>query len=95
MDYDTSSLAAVNFNTTIAGVEQADAILLVGTNLRWEAPLINTRIRKAIKKGAKVFAIGPETELTYKVEWLGADLSLLGNLPEAAAKIFTDAKARW
>ncbi|AIT05872.1 NADH dehydrogenase [Sphingomonas taxi] len=91
MDYDTSSLAAVNFNTTIAGVEEADAILLVGTNLRWEAPLVNTRIRKAIKKGAKVFAIGPETELTYKVEWLGADLSLLGNLPEAVAKLFTDA----
>src|SRR6478735_746775 len=91
MDYDTSSLAAVNFNTTIAGVEEADAILLVGTNLRWEAPLVSTRIRKAIKKGAKVFAIGPETELTYKVEWLGADLSLLGNLPEAVAKLFTDA----
>ena len=92
MDYDTSSLAAVNFNTTIAGVEEADAILLVGTNLRWEAPLVNTRIRKAIKKGAKVFAIGPETELTYKVEWLGADLSILGNMPEAAAKLFTEAK---
>ncbi|USU09470.1 NADH-quinone oxidoreductase subunit NuoG [Sphingomonadaceae bacterium OTU29MARTA1] len=92
MDYDTSSLGAVNFNTTIAGVEEADAILLVGTNLRWEAPLVNTRIRKAIKKGAKVFAIGPETELTYKVEWLGADLSILGNLPEAATKLFTDAK---
>ena len=91
MDYDTSSLAAVNFNTTIAGVEEADAILLVGTNLRWEAPLVNTRIRKAIKKGAKVFAIGPETELTYKVEWLGADLSLLGNLPEAVAKLFGEA----
>ena len=54
MDYDTSSLAAVNFNTTIAGAERADAILLVGTNLRWEAPLVNTRIRKAIKRGAKV-----------------------------------------
>lgn len=53
MDYDTSSLAAVNFNTTIAGVEQADAILLVGTNLRWEAPLINTRIRKAIKRARR------------------------------------------
>ncbi len=92
MDYDTSSLAAVNFNTTIAGVEQADAILLVGTNLRWEAPLVNTRIRKAIKKGAKVFAIGPETELTYKVEWLGSDLPILGNLPEAAANLFTEAK---
>ncbi|MCP3733366.1 NADH-quinone oxidoreductase subunit NuoG [Sphingomonas sp. RP10(2022)] len=92
MDYDTSSLAAVNFNTTIAGVEEADAILLVGTNLRWEAPLVNTRVRKAIKKGAKVFAIGPETELTYKVEWLGADLSLLGNLPETVANLFTDAE---
>ena len=82
MDYDTSSLAAVNFNTTIAGVERADAILLVGTNLRWEAPLVNTRVRKAIKRGAKVFAIGAETDLTYKVEWLGDELSLLGDLPE-------------
>jgi len=91
MAYDTSSMAAVNFNSTIAGAEEADAILLVGTNLRWEAPLVNTRIRKAIKKGAKVFAIGPETDLTYKVEWLGADLSILGNLPEALVKTFTDA----
>jgi len=88
MDYDTSSLAAVNFNTTIAGTERADAILLVGTNLRWEAPLVNTRIRKAIKRGARVFAIGPETELTYKVEWLGDDLSALGNLPQAVADVF-------
>ena len=93
MDYDASSLAAVNFNTTIAGVEDADAILLVGTNLRWEAPLVNTRVRKAIKKGAKVFAIGPETDLTYKVEWLGDDLSLVGKLPKAAADAFKDAKA--
>jgi NADH-quinone oxidoreductase subunit G len=91
MAYDTSSMAAVNFNSTIAGAEEADAILLVGTNLRWEAPLVNTRIRKAIKKGAKVFAIGPETDLTYKVEWLGADLSVLGNLPDALVKTFTDA----
>ncbi|WP_394652970.1 NADH-quinone oxidoreductase subunit NuoG [uncultured Sphingomonas sp.] len=90
--YDTSSLAAVNFNSTIAGVEQADAILLVGTNVRWEAALVNTRIRKAIKKGAKVFAIGPETDLTYSVEWLGNDLSLLGKLPEAVTKAFADAK---
>ena len=88
MDYDTSSLAAVNFNTTIAGTEEADAILLVGTNLRWEAPLVNTRIRKAIKKGAKVFAIGPETDLTYKVDWLGGDLSVLGKLPERVTEAF-------
>jgi NADH-quinone oxidoreductase subunit G len=92
MDYDVSNLAAVNFNTTIAGAETADAVLLVGTNLRWEAPLVNTRIRKAIKKGAKVFAIGSETDLTYKVEWLGNDLSLLGKLPEAAADAFKNAE---
>jgi NADH-quinone oxidoreductase subunit G len=92
MDYDTSSLAAVNFNTTIAGTEEADAILLVGTNLRWEAPLVNTRIRKAIKKGAKVFAVGPETDLTYKAEWLGADLAVLGDLPQAVVDAFADAK---
>jgi NADH-quinone oxidoreductase subunit G len=92
MDYDTSSLAAVNFNTTIAGTENADAILLVGTNLRWEAPLVNTRIRKAIKKGAKVFAVGPETDLTYKVDWLGADLSVLNALPEAVTEAFGKAE---
>jgi NADH-quinone oxidoreductase subunit G len=92
MAYDTSSMAAVNFNTTIAGTERADAILLVGTNLRWEAPLVNTRIRKAIKRGAKVFAIGPETELTYKVEWLGDDLALLGNLPDAVTELFGKAE---
>jgi NADH-quinone oxidoreductase subunit G len=92
MDYDTSSLAAVNFNTTIAGTEEADAILLVGTNLRWEAALVNTRVRKAIKRGAKVFAIGPETELTYKVEWLGDDLSILGDLPEAVTEAFGKAE---
>ena len=92
MEYDTSNLAAVNFNTTIAGTERADAILLVGTNLRWEAPLVNTRVRKAIKKGARVFAIGPEIELTYKVEWLGDDLALLGDLPKHVADAFGSAE---
>ncbi|MGE4430679.1 MAG: NADH-quinone oxidoreductase subunit NuoG [Sphingobium sp.] len=88
LSYDVSNLAAVNFNSTIAGVETADVILLVGTNLRWEAPLINTRIRKAIKKGAKVFAIGPETDLTYKAEWLGNDAGLLASLPQAVVEAF-------
>lgn len=92
MAYDATSMAAVNFNTTIAGVEEADVVLLVGTNLRWEAPLVNTRVRKAIKRGAKVFAIGAETDLTYKVEWLGNDLGLLGKLPKAAADAFKGAQ---
>ncbi|PXW75903.1 NADH dehydrogenase subunit G [Blastomonas natatoria] len=92
LKYDVSSLAAVNFNTTLNGIETADAILLVGTNPRWEAPLVNTRIRKAIKHGAKVYGIGAEIDLTYKVEWLGNDMSLLASLPEAVAEAFKGAK---
>jgi NADH-quinone oxidoreductase subunit G len=83
LDYDVTSLSAVRFNTPIAELENADAILLVGSNVRWEAPLVNTRLRKAVRRGAKVFAIGPEVDLGYKVEWLGDDLSLLGKLPKA------------
>ncbi|HEY5710838.1 MAG TPA: NADH-quinone oxidoreductase subunit NuoG [Allosphingosinicella sp.] len=90
--YDTSNLAAVNFNTTIAGIESADAILLVGTNPRWEASLVNTRIRKAVRRGARVFAIGPEVDLTYKTAWLGDDLALLSNLPKEAADAFAAAE---
>ncbi|MBC2777587.1 NADH-quinone oxidoreductase subunit NuoG [Parasphingopyxis marina] len=92
MDYDVTSLAAVNFNSTIAGIEEADAILLVATNPRWEAPLVNTRIRKAIKKGAKVFGIGPEVDLTYPVTWLGNDATLAADLPAEAADAFKDAE---
>jgi len=83
LKYDVSSLSAVNFNTTIAGIERADVVLLIGTNLRWEAPLVNTRVRKAIKRGATVFAIGPEVDLTYKAYWLGSELGLLSRLPKA------------
>jgi len=92
LKYDVSNLAAVNFNSTLNGIETADAILLVGTNPRWEAPLVNTRIRKAIKHGAKVYGIGAEIDLTYKVEWLGNDMGLLTRLPEAVAEAFKGAK---
>ncbi len=90
--YDATSMAAVNFNTTIAGIENADAFLLYGSNVRWEAPLVNTRIRKAVKRGAKVFAIGPETDLTYRVEWLGDELGTIGKLPKVVAEAFKDAQ---
>ena len=83
--YDASSLAAVNFNSTIAGIETADVVLLVGTNPRWEAPLVNTRLRKAVRRGARIFLIGPDVDLTYPVERLGNDLALLADLPQAVA----------
>ncbi|ATW05028.1 NADH-quinone oxidoreductase subunit NuoG [Sphingorhabdus sp. YGSMI21] len=86
LSYDVSNLAAVNFNSTIAGIEEADVILLVSTNPRWEASLVNTRIRKAVRqRGAKVYGIGPEADQTYPVEWLGDDMGLLAKLPKALA----------
>jgi NADH-quinone oxidoreductase subunit G len=90
--YDVSSLSAVAFNSTIAGIETADAVLLIGSNLRWEAPLIATRVRKIARKGGKVFAIGPERDLGMKVEWLGNDLKLLGSLPAAVSEAFSRAE---
>ena len=63
-------------------------MLLVGSNIRWEAPLIATRVRKVARKGGKVFAIGPEVDLAMKVEWLGEDLKLLGKLPKAVKDAF-------
>ena len=64
--------ASYLFNTTIAGVERADAILLVGTNPRLEAALLNTRVRKCWRQGGSVGLIGERVDLTYPYEYLGA-----------------------
>ncbi len=81
------------FNSTIAGVEAADAILLVGCNPRWEAPVLNARIRKAWLGGnLKIANIGPAVELTYPVEQLGDALESLANGSHAFAKVLKDAK---
>jgi NADH-quinone oxidoreductase subunit G len=60
------------FNTQIAGIEEADAILIIGSNPRREAPVLNARIRKAwSQSGAKIGLIGAETDLTYPLTHLG------------------------
>ena len=92
LDYDVSSLAAVNFNTTFAGLETADAVLVIGSHLRWEAPLLNARLRKAARGGGKVFLIGPEWETTFGGEFIGDDLSLIGKLPGHVVDALKDAK---
>jgi NADH-quinone oxidoreductase subunit G len=80
------SLARSRSTRPIAGIETADAVLLVGSNIRWEAPLIATRLRKIARKGGKVFAIGPKS-ISMEVEWLGNDLKLLGKLPKAVTSV--------
>ena len=84
------------FNTTIAGVEAADALLLIGTNPRWEAPVLNARIRKTWLIGnLKVANIGGAVDLTYPVEQLGADVNVLDALADgshAFATVLKNAK---
>ena len=84
------------FNTGIANVEFADALLLVGCNPRWEAPVLNARIRKTWLNGAlRVANIGVPHDLTYPVEQLGSGLSVLSDIASgshAFAKILRDAK---
>lgn len=92
MDYDVSNLAAVNFNSSFAGIETADAVLIVGSHVRWEAALVNARIRKAAMRGAKVFVIGPEWETTYPARFLGNDLSVLDKLPSDVLEAFGQAQ---
>jgi NADH-quinone oxidoreductase subunit G len=61
------------FNTTFSGLETCDALLLVGTNPRREAPVLNARIRKRWLNGAlTVGLIGEAVDLTYDVEHVGA-----------------------
>jgi len=61
------------FNSTIAGLERADAILLIGTNPRLEAPVLNARIRKLWLAGkARIGLIGEAADLTYRYDHLGA-----------------------
>jgi NADH-quinone oxidoreductase subunit G len=78
---DPASRAAYRFNTTIAGIEQADACLLIGTNPRREAALVNARLRKRhLMGGFRVAAIGPALDLTFAVEQIGANPSVLDEL---------------
>jgi NADH-quinone oxidoreductase subunit G len=70
---DPALRAGYIFNSGIAGIESADAILIVGANPRWEAALVNARIRKRwLTGGLKVGVIGPQVDLTYRTEYLGA-----------------------
>ncbi len=84
------------FNSTIAGVEAADAILLVGTNPRWDAPVLNARIRKTwLAGGVKVANLGPAVELTYPALQLGTDIAMLEQIADGShdfAKVLGDAK---
>jgi NADH-quinone oxidoreductase subunit G len=85
------------FNSTIAGIEAADVILLVGTNPRLEAPVLNARLRRRWLAGAlKVGVIGEQGDLTYAYDYLGAGPQTLAGLAKSKSdfvKALKEAKA--
>lgn len=74
-------------NAAIEDIDDAGAILLVGSNPRVEAPVLNARIRKAWTRGAAVAAVGPPMDLTYDFESLGLGRAALEKALESAAKL--------
>jgi len=73
--------ASYIFNPTIAGIEQADALLIIGSNPRKEAAILNARIRKRWRTGQlKVGVIGPKADLTYDYDYIGAGAETLSGL---------------
>jgi NADH-quinone oxidoreductase subunit G len=69
------------FNATIAGIERADALLIIGSNPRREAAVLNARIRKRWRAGKFPIAlIGEKVDLTYPYDYLGAGPGTLTEL---------------
>ncbi|HCM83210.1 MAG TPA: NADH-quinone oxidoreductase subunit G, partial [Rhodospirillaceae bacterium] len=94
--FDVSQTAGWVFNSTIAGIDQADLILLVGTNPRWDAAVLNARIRKRSLTGkCEIYNIGTEHDLTYPVVQLDDNPTVLQQIAEgrhAFAEKLTAAK---
>jgi NADH-quinone oxidoreductase subunit G len=76
--------ASYLFNATIAGIERADALLIVGSNPRREAAVLNARIRKRWRAGNfPIGLIGEKADLTYTYDYLGAGAESLAGLPKS------------
>ena len=79
--------ASYLFNPTIEGIEQADALLIVGSNPRFEAAVLNARIRKRWRMdNFPIGVIGEQGELRYGYEYLGAGTDTLSGLIDGSVK---------
>jgi NADH-quinone oxidoreductase subunit G len=82
------------FNSTLAGIEDADVVLMVGTNPRVEAPVLNARLRKRWLAGAlRVGVIGEAVDLTYPHDYLGAGPKTLAELAKSKSDFVKALKA--
>jgi NADH-quinone oxidoreductase subunit G len=81
------------FNSTINGIEESDLIILIGSNPRLEATILNARIRKAyLKNGVKVYSIGEAGDLTYPCKNIGNKTSTIREIVSGAHKISNEIK---
>ena len=81
------------FNTSIKGIEESDLILLVGTNPRLEATILNARIRKAyVKNKVKIYSIGNPGDLTYPYQNIGSSTSIIEEIALSRHEISTKIK---
>ncbi len=84
------------FNTTISGIDDSDLCILVGTNPRMEASMLNARIRKRyLQGGYKIFSIGPNIDLNYPYKDLGNNPQILEeilNEKHSLSKILMNSK---
>ena len=82
---DATVRASYIFNSKIVGIEDADVCLLIGTNPRKEASLVNARIRKRwLRGGFSVGVVGQKNNLTYPQEYLGAGPQTLNELADGS-----------
>lgn len=86
--------ASYIFNTTIAGIEQSDALLIIGANPRFEASVLNARIRKRQRQrdAYPIAVIGEASDLRYPYEYLGAGEETLQNLIDGKLPFFETLK---
>ena len=75
------------FNSTIAGIDEADALLIIGSNPRAEAAVLNARIRRNwLATRMPVGVVGPQMDLTYESENLGDDPAVLADILSGKSK---------
>ena len=80
----TSEKSNYIFNSSIKGIDECDLILLVGTNPRYEATMLNARIRKVFaQKQVPIYSIGNPGDLTY-------NYTIIGNKTDDIKKIFNN-----
>ncbi len=91
ININTSERKNYIFNTTLNGLEESDFILLIGTNPRYEATILNSRIRKTyLKNNTKIYSFGDVGDLTYPYEILSNKTSDFNNFLDKNGKLYKD-----